>query len=587
MMTRTKIICTIGPAVNTPEKIRELIHAGMSVARLNFSHGDHEQHAKIIQMLKDAREELNVPLAIMLDTKGPEIRIGTIKEGTCFLPPKHRWLLVKEDIEGTEEKVSVRPPHVLDLLEEGMTVLFDNGYLSSKVIHRGPEGVLVEIEHGGEMTSRKGINVPDSDLELPVVSEKDLADIKFGCEMDIDIIAASFIRSAEHVVAVKELLRLENRTDIWVIAKIENRQGVDNIDSILQAADGIMVARGDLGVEVPLSQVPRLQKMMIRKACIVGKPAVTATHMLESMIHNPRPTRAETSDVANAIYDSTSAVMLSAETAIGEYPIKTVEVMSSITHEAEADFSYRLFLQRHTEIIYTDVPSAVTLAAVKTAYSSEAKAIFTSTQSGLTPRLLARLRPEMPIVAMTHRKKCFHQLAFVWGVVPFYKEEPKTVRDAFTALSEFALEKNLVTYGDLVVVTAGQPFGFAGTTNTMMVESIGDVLVRGFSSYGERVHGNVAIVFSPDHKKAYNTRNRILVLTYYEEAYLPLVKSSAGVVLQNHIDDVKSEEALFEVAKTLNKPVIVRADDASRILNEGQLVTLDPEKSLVYKGLVV
>jgi len=587
MMTRTKVICTIGPAVSTPEKIRELIHAGMNVARLNFSHGDHEQHAHVIQLLKEARDELGVPLAIMLDTKGPEIRIGKIQEGSCHLPAGHRWQLVKEEIEGSAERVSVRPPHVLDLLDEGMTVLFDNGYISSKVISRGPDGVIVEIEDGGEMKSGKGINVPDSDLELPVVSEKDLADIKFGCDMDIDIIAASFIRSAEHVVAVKELLRLENRTDIWVIAKIENRQGVDNIDHILQAADGIMVARGDLGVEVPMTEVPKLQKMMIRKACITGKTAVTATHMLESMIQNPRPTRAETSDVANAIYDSTSAVMLSGETAVGKYPIETVKAMKSIARAAEDDFPYKQFLQTHAEIIYTDVPSAVTLAAVKTAYSSEAKAIFTFTQSGMTPKLIARLRPEMPIIAMTHRKKCFHQLAFVWGVVPFFAEEPKTVQEAFQALSEFALETHHVAYGDLVVVTAGQPFGFAGTTNTMMVESIGDVLVRGHESYGDRVHGNVIIVFSPDHKRSYNTRNRILVLTYYEKAFLPLVRSCAGVILQNHVDDVKSEEELFAVAKELNKPLIVRADDATRILNEGQLVTMDPEKSLVYKGLVI
>ncbi len=587
MLTRTKIICTIGPAVSDPESIRALIKAGMNVARLNFSHGEHADHAKVIDMVKEAREEMDVPIAIMLDTKGPEIRVGDVENGFCSVPPRHHWRLVKDSVLGNAERISVRPPHVLDLLEVGMTVLFDNGYISSTVISRDAEGVVVEIENGGIIKSRKGINVPNSDLNLPVVSEKDLADIKFGCDHDIDIIAASFIRSADHVVAVKELLRLENKTDIWVIAKIENRQGVDNVDSILQAADGIMVARGDLGVEVPLTQVPRLQKMMIRKACFTGKPAVTATHMLESMIHNPRPTRAETSDVANAIYDSTSAVMLSGETAVGQYPVRVVEVMKSIATEAEEDFPYKEFLQKHSEIVYNDVPSAVTLAAAKTAYSSNAKAIFTFTQSGLTPKLIARLRPKIPIIAMTSKKKCYHQLAFVWGVVPFYKEEPQSVEEAFNALSLFALEKDLVSYGDLVVVTAGQPFGFTGTTNTMMVESIGDVLVRGYASYGENVHGNVVIVFSPDQKKVYNTRGRILVLTYYEKAYLPLVKSAAGIVLQNHIDDTQSEEELLKVAKEFNKPVITRADDATRILNEGQLVTLVPEKSIVYKGLVV
>lgn len=587
MLTRTKIICTMGPAIGSLERIKEMIVAGMNVARLNFSHGTYEEHAKVIENLKIAREEMGVPLAIMLDTKGPEIRIGPIKGGSCTLPAKHRWLLVKEQIEGSLERVTVKPEHVLDLLEEGMTVLFDNGYISSTVISKEPEGVLVEIENGGEIRSGKGINVPNTDLQLPVVSEKDLMDLRFGCEHDVDIIAASFIRSPEHVVAVKELLRLENSTDIWVIAKIENRQGVDNIDSILQASDGIMVARGDLGVEVPLTQVPRLQKLMIRKACLTGKPAVTATHMLESMINNPRPTRAETSDVANAIYDSTSAVMLSGETAIGKYPVEVVKVMKSIAAEAEADFSYKQFLSAHSELIYNDVPSAVTLAAVKTAYSSNAKAIFTFTKSGSTPKLIARLRPRMPIVAMTHNKKCFHQLAFVWGVTPFYCKDGSSLKEAFDSLSQFALEQDLVSYGDLVVVTAGQPFGFAGTTNTMMVENIGDVLVRGQASFGRSVHGNVVIALSPEQKKVYNARGRILVLTYFDEAFMPLIRSSIGVVLQNHMDDIRSEEKLLEVAAQLNKPVIVRADDATGILKEGQLVTLDPEKTLVYKGIVV
>jgi pyruvate kinase len=577
----------MGPAVSTPEKIRELIHAGMDVARLNFSHGGYEQHRRTIEMLKEARDELEVPLAIMLDTKGPEIRLGKLKDDAFHLPAGHRWLLTTEDIEGDLERVSVVPGDVLVYFEEGMTVLLDNGYISSKVIEKRDDGVLVEIENGGVIKSRKGINVPDTELNLPVVSPKDIEDIKFGCEMDIDIVAASFIRSAEHVVTVKELLRQEKKSDVWVIAKIENRRGVDNLDSILQVADGIMVARGDLGVEVPMTQVPRLQKMMIRKACMTGKPAVTATHMLESMITNPRPTRAETSDVANAIYDSTSAVMLSGETAVGKYPIETVKVMKSIAFEAEEDFPYQQYFQEHSGVIYNDVPSSVTLAAVKTAYSSNGKAIFAFTQSGSTPRLLSRLRPKMPIIAMTPRKKCYHQMAFIWGVVPFYSTDGNTVENAFEALSNFALEKNMVAYGDLVVVTAGQPFGFAGTTNTMMVENIGDVLVRGYGGSGSKVHGNICIVLSPESRNPYHVRGQILVITYCDEHILPYIKNAAGVILQNHVDDHKSEKCLLDYSQEMNKPVVVRADDACRILQEGQLVTLDPEKSLVYKGVVI
>ncbi len=577
----------MGPAVATPEKIRELIRAGMDVARLNFSHGGYEQHGRVIEMLKEARDELEVPLAIMLDTKGPEVRLGTLKDEAFHLPAGHRWLLIADEIEGDLERVSVVPSDVLDYFEVGMTVLFDNGYISSKVIDKTKEGVLVEIGNGGVIKSRKGINVPETDLNLPVVSQKDIQDIKFGCEMDVDIIAASFIRSAEHVVIVKDLLRQEKKKDIWVVAKIENRRGVDNLDSILQVADGIMVARGDLGVEVPLTQVPKLQKMMIRKACMTGKLAVTATHMLESMINNPRPTRAETSDVANAIYDSTSAVMLSGETAVGNYPVETVSVMKSIAYEAEEDFPYQQFFQQHAGIIYHDVPSSVTLAAVKTAYSSDAKAIFTFTQSGSTPRLLSRLRPKMPIIAMTPRKKCFHQMAFIWGVVPFYSTDGNTVENAFESLSHFALEQNMVSYGDLVVVTAGQPFGFAGTTNTMMVENIGDVLVRGFGGSGNRVHGNISMVLSTESRNPYHVRGQILVITYCDESLLPFLRNATGVILQNHVDDHQSEKQLLKYAKELGKSVIVRADDACRILHEGQLVTLDPEKSLVYKGVVI
>lgn len=585
--TRTKIICTIGPAVSSKEEIIRLIQAGMNVARLNFSHQTHKEHEEAIRNLKAAREELGVPLAIMLDTKGPEIRIGVLAEGEFFLPPQHRWLLVPDDIPGDLTQVTVRPGSVLSSLQPGMTVLLDNGYISSKVVEVTSKGVVIEIENGGVIKSRKGINIPNVNVNLPIMSERDKEDIAFGCKHDIDIVAASFIRSAEHVIAVKELLKAEGKEDTLVIAKIENREGIENIDSILQVADGIMVARGDLGVEVSFTEVPRLQKMMIRKSCLAGKPAVTATHMLESMITNPRPTRAETSDVANAIYDSSSAVMLSGETAVGRYPIETVKLMKSIVHATEEDFRYKQYFDQHSNIVYHDVPSAVTLATVKTAYSSNAKAIFVFTTSGSTARLLSRLRPMMPIIAMTSKKKSYHQLALLWGVVPYYCEEAHTLDFAYEKITEFALANQWVTYGDLVVVNAGQPFGFQGTTNMMYVESIGDVLVRGYCGVGPQVHGNLTIVINPESKKQYEVRGRIVVITRCDQAYYPLIQEAAGVILQNHIDDVESEKNLLAIAQQLGKPAIVRADEACRILKEGQLVTLVPEKALVYKGIVI
>lgn len=586
-MIRTKIICTIGPSVNSFESICALMEAGMDVARLNFSHGTHEEHLLVINRLKEARKKLKKPLAIMLDTKGPEIRLRRLKNNQVVLPAGHRWLLVAEEIEGNEQRVCITPAAVVRQLQPGMRILFDDGYICSKVVEVTPEGAWIEIENGGVIRSGKGVNIPNTSLNLPAFSEKDVADIRFGCANDIDMIAASFVRSVDHVLAIKKLLNEEKKSGILVVAKIENNEGIQNFDSIVQVADGIMIARGDLGVEVPLSQVPRLQKMMIRKSYLAGKPSVTATQMLESMIQNPRPTRAEASDVANAIYDSTSAVMLSGETAVGQYPLATVQMMKNIVKEAESDIDYRLFFDYHADLVYHDVPSALTLAAVKTAYSSNAKAIFAFTSSGATARLLSRLRPGMPIIAMTPSERCYNQMAFDWGVIPLMGKECRSINEAFKMISEYALEQKYVTEGDLVVVTAGSPFGITGTTNTMIVESIGDVLVRGQSGMGHRIHGNVSLALSPEAKQPYAVRGNLLVLTKCDESYLPLIQEAAGIILQNLINDTESEQFALQVAQNLGKTVLVRADAAMNVLKEGQLVTLDPEKALVYKGVVI
>lgn len=587
MMIKTKIICTIGPSVNTIEKMIALMEAGMNVARLNFSHGTHDEHFQMINYLKEARHHLKKPLAIMLDTKGPEIRLGKIKEGHVILKEGQKWHLLKHEVLGDETQISLFPPRILDQLEIGTRILFDDGYINSHVVEKTQEGVIVEIFNEGMIRSGKGVNVPNTHLDLPAVTDKDIADIKFGCQHDIDIVAASFVRSAEHVLIIKKILSDEKKPEILVVAKIENNEGVQNFDNIVQAADGIMIARGDLGVEVPLSHVPRLQKMMIRKSYLAGKPVVTATQMLESMINHPRPTRAETSDVANAIYDSTSAVMLSGETAIGRYPIETVNVMRSIIEEAEEDFNYRAFFDQHAPLVYHDVPSAVTLATVKTAYSSNAKAIFAFTRGGATARLLSRLRPKMPIIAMTPLEKTYHQLSFNWGVIPFYYPDCQGIREGFEKISRFALDSHFASYGDLVVVTGGTPFGVSGTTNMMMVESIGDVLVRGHTGYGSRVHGNVTIVLAPETKKPYAVKDQLLVIVKCDDSYLPLIQQAAGIILQNHINDIVSEKYAKKLALNLGKPILLRADAACLILKEGQLVTLDPEKALVYKGVVL
>lgn len=472
LRTRTKIICTLGPAVNSREKITQLIQAGMDVARLNFSHGTHAHHLKTIQLLKEIRAEKKVPLAIMMDTKGPEIRLGKIRNDQFAVKSGEQILLTKKDVLGDEKQIQVTPALVFESLQKATRILIDDGYLIAHVVQKTEDGLLIEFENPGIIKSHKGINIPGVNVPLPAMTEQDAADIIFGCAQDVDIIAASFIRSAEHVLEIKRLLAQQNRKDVLVIAKIENSLGVQNFDQIIQVADGIMVARGDLGVELPLREVPRLQKMMIRKCYQAGKPVITATQMLESMIKCPRPTRAEVSDVANAIYDSTSAVMLSGETAVGAYPIETVKMMRSIVEEAEKDFNYEDFFNHGSQMDFHDISNAVALASVKTAYSAQAKGIFCFTNSGFTARLVARFRPKMPIVAVTSNPKVYHQMALNWGVIPIEPSVTKNVHEAMGVASEFALKMDMVQSGDLVVVTAGAPFGISGTTNMMLVESI-------------------------------------------------------------------------------------------------------------------
>jgi pyruvate kinase len=587
MQTRTKIICTIGPAVGSYDKILQLIDAGMNVARINFSHGTHDDHLKTVGFLKKARDAKKTALAIMLDTRGPEIRLGMIKDDQFPVQAGQRLFLVKEEVLGDADKVQVTPSIVVDALGVGTRVLIDDGYIIAHVVEKKKEGVVVEVENAGLIKSQKGVNVPGVDIALPAMTSQDVDDIAFGCREDVDIIAASFIRSADHVLEIKSLLAKQNKSEIIVIAKIENSLGVQNFDGIVQVADGIMVARGDLGVEMPLREVPRLQKMMIRKCYQAGKPVITATQMLESMIKSPRPTRAEVSDVANAIYDSTSAVMLSGETAIGQYPIETVQMMRSIVQEAEKDFNYRDFFNHDARTDYNDVSNSVALASVKTAYSAQAKGIFCFTNSGFTARLVSRFRPQMPIVVLTPQTKIYHQMALNWGIIAVDPASAQNVQEAVAITTCFALKKGIVHYGDLVVVTAGAPFGISGTTNMMLVESIGDVLVRGQPRPGRRVHGKVVLLHTLDEKRQAKIQGSIVVISRCDDSYLPLLKNALAIVLQNLPDDFDSEHHAIQVAKMLDIPILTRADGAMSLLRDGQIATLDPHKGIVYKGSVL
>jgi pyruvate kinase len=579
--THTKIVCTIGPAVNTFKGISQLIEAGMNVARINFSHGSHKDHAETIERLKKARKLSGKPLSIMLDTKGPEIRVGKFSKEKIEIIQGNTATLVTNDVSGDENHIPIHPKSIFPYLNEGDTILFDDGYISSKVIDT-KDGVKVEFLNNGNLKSGKGVNIPEVDVHLPALTDQDLEDIIFGCKHDLDIIAASFIRSSEHVMTIKRLLKAHGGNSTLIFAKIENSEGINNFDSILSVSDGIMIARGDLGVEIPISQVPKLQKQMIRKCYTSGKPSVTATQMLESMIVNPRPTRAEVSDVANAIYDSTTMVMLSGETAIGKYPIKTVEVMKSIIKESESDIDYRqrFFLRSQRE--FQDIPSSVTLAMISTGFSSNAKAIIALTNSGRTARLASSFRPGIPVIASTSNKKTYNQLASNWGVTPFLTETSTNVEDAYNCISEQLLKDKHVNFGDLVVVTAGSPFGITGTTNMMLVKSIGNVLLRGFIGYGKSIQGKIAIILSTQEIDSSYTKGKILVLSQCNEEYFPLIENASGVILEKSVEDNNSQESLINFTSLLHIPTLITGELASHILKEDQFITLNCEQKIVH-----
>lgn len=589
--TRTKIVCTMGPSVDSLEQILKLQEAGMNVARLNFSHGTHESHLKTIERLKEARKITGLPLAIILDTKGPEMRIGPISGDQMPIKKGQKLLLLRDAVLGSSEGVSVTPGEILDQAKLGTRILFDDGYIGSFVVECTPAGVVVEMENSGTLKSRKSVNIPHARVHLPILTEKDRADVEFGCQQDIDILAVSFVQSAEDILMIKNLLKKLGKPETLVYAKIENAEGIDHFDRIIRIADGVMIARGDLGVEVPLAQVPILQKQLIRKAYLAGKGSVTATQMLESMIHNPRPTRAEVSDVANAIFDGTSAVMLSGETAVGQYPVETVVMMRSIVAAAEKAFPYQLFLREQTDGMQEEVPSSVTAAAVQTAYRANANAIFVVTSSGNTACLLSRLHPNMPIIAMTPHLKIYHQLGICWGVTPYVHEAARSFEEAFTYLSQFALDQGYVTLGDLVVVITGSFFGVSGTTKTLTVENIGDVLVRGEQGFGKKVYGKVLLAITSNTLESYMARERILVVTQITEAELPLMQQAAGVILDvgPSLDEEQKKPQAFLLARAeeYKIPLLIRTDKTPICLRDGQLVTLDPEKGVVYKGIVI
>ena len=469
-MKNTKIICTIGPASQKPEVIRELILAGMNVARLNFSHGSYEEQENKFRMIQEASKELGIPVAILQDTKGPEIRLRDFTNGKEELKAGQKFTLTTGEIMGTNEKVSISYKQLPKDVEEGMAILLDDGLIELKVEKVTDTDIVCTVINGGFVSNKKGVNVPGAELSMPFISDVDREDILFGIKMGFDFLACSFVRSKDDILAVRKILD-ENGAKTKVIAKIENMQGIRNLSEILEVSDGIMVARGDMGVEIPLEEVPVIQKKMIKKAIAAGKQVITATQMLESMTKNPRPTRAEATDVANAIYDGTTAIMLSGETANGQYPIEAVQTMTRIAQRAELDIDYINRFQR-TEMHGADVTNAISHATCTTAVDLKAAAIITVTMSGFTAEMIARYKPNCPIISCSMDERVCRQVNMLWGVRPLHIDRKDTAEDLFKEGVRKAEEAGLIKKGDTVVITAGVPLGVSGKTNMIRVVEV-------------------------------------------------------------------------------------------------------------------
>ncbi len=469
-LRKTKIICTLGPSTDNPEIIEKMVKAGMNVARLNFSHGTHEEQLKRINMVKEVRQRLNCPLAILLDTKGPEIRIGMFKDGFAMLNAGQKFTLVCDEIQGDNQRVSVSHKKISSILKSGDTILIDDGLIELNVEEFDGKDVVCRVINGGKISNKKSINLPGVKLDMPYMTERDREDLLFGIKADVDYVAASFIRNADDVKCVRSLLDENGGKDIKLISKIENNEGVENIDEILAESNGIMIARGDMGVEISFERLPAIQKSLIKKCYEAGKPVITATQMLESMVHSPRPTRAEVSDVANAIYDGTSAIMLSGETAAGMYPIESVETMSKIAEMTEKNIHYKKRFLAQQKIKNTSITDAVSHAACTMAIDLGAAAIVAVTTSGHTARMLSKFRPSCPIIAVIVDEKAYHQTSMTWGVVPVKNDMQETMDDMFESGMRKAITTRILKKDDMIVLTGGLPVGIAGTTNVVKVQ---------------------------------------------------------------------------------------------------------------------
>ena len=581
-MRKTKIVCTIGPASDTPEMLEKLIEAGMNVARLNFSHGSHEEHAARITAIREVAEKLNKPVGILLDTKGPEIRTHEMENGELHLKTGQVIDISMTQVLGNEKVFSVTYEQLIEDVDQNNIILLDDGLIELRVLAKDMEKGLIHtmVENAGVLKNKKGVNVPGVSIKLPGITEKDAQDILFGIDQGIDFVAASFVRTAKDVLEIRELLEQNNGSHIQIIPKIENQEGVDNIDTIIEVSDGLMVARGDLGVEIPAEEVPLVQKALIKKCNQVGKPVITATQMLDSMQRNPRPTRAEASDVANAIMDGTDAIMLSGETAAGLYPIESVRTMDKIAIRTEDSLNYKAIVSARSREKEANMTEAISQAVAHTSINLGVKAVLAPTESGNTAKMISKYRPGVSIIAVTGSVNTAHMLTLVWGVTPIVATRVKTTDEILELSVDEALKYGYVNHGDVVVITAGVPVGEAGTTNLMKVHVIGDLLARGQGIGKESVVGKAVIAQNAGEALALDTEGCILVTIGTDREMMPAIENCIGIITEE--GGLTSHAAV--VGLSLGLPVIVGVKEATTLIRPGQEITMDAETGVIYKG---
>ncbi|MDW4093494.1 pyruvate kinase [Staphylococcus saprophyticus] len=581
-MRKTKIVCTIGPASESEEMLEKLIKAGMNVARLNFSHGDHAEHKARIDTIRKVSKRLGKTVAILLDTKGPEIRTHNMKDGLIELEKGSEVTVSMTEVEGTPEKFSVTYENLINDVEEGSYILLDDGLIELQVksIDKANGEVLCDVLNTGELKNKKGVNLPGVKVSLPGITDKDADDINFGISEGVDFIAASFVRRPSDVLDIRKLLEAKQNKNISIIPKIENQEGIDNIKEILEVSDGLMVARGDMGVEIPPESVPMVQKDLIRQCNKLGKPVITATQMLDSMQRNPRATRAEASDVANAIYDGTDAVMLSGETAAGQYPEEAVKTMRNIAVSAEAAQDYKKLLSDRTKLVETSLVNAIGVSVAHTALNLNVKAIVAATESGSTARTISKYRPQSDIIAVTPNAETARQCALVWGIFPVVKEGRKTTDALLNNAVATAVETERVQNGDLIIITAGVPTGEKGTTNMMKLHLVGDELAKGQGIGRSSVVGKTLVVKDASELEGKDLSESIIVTSSVDETFVPYIENAIGLITEEN--GITSPSAIIGLEKGI--PTVVGVENATSEIQSDVLITVDANQGKIFEG---